>query len=180
MLKLKLQYFGHLMWRLDSLEETLMLVGMGAGGKGDDRGWDGWMASPTRWMWVWVNSRSWWWTGRPGVLQFMFAKSRTRLSLWTELNWEFAQTNVHWVGDAIQPSYLLSPPSLALIFLSIMVFSNELTFSIWTVLRMFSEKEVSKLIFPIFYSQKSLIFGLLPKNMVSKCSHWVGVFNSGG
>ena len=45
--------------------------GLGAGGEGDDRGWDGWMASRTRWTWVWVNSGSWWWTGRPGVLQFM-------------------------------------------------------------------------------------------------------------
>ena len=45
--------------------------GLGAGGEGDDRGWDGWMASPTRWTWVWVNSGSWWWTGRPGVLWFM-------------------------------------------------------------------------------------------------------------
>ena len=45
--------------------------GLGAGGEGDDRGWDGWMASPTRWTWVWVNSRSWWWTGRPGMLWFM-------------------------------------------------------------------------------------------------------------
>ena len=44
---------------------------LGAGGEGDDRGWDGWMASLTRWMWVWVNSGSWWWTGRPGVLRFM-------------------------------------------------------------------------------------------------------------
>ena len=44
---------------------------LGAGGEGDDRGWDGWMASPTQWAWVWVNSGSWWWTGRPGVLQFM-------------------------------------------------------------------------------------------------------------
>ena len=44
--------------------------GLGAGGEGDDRGWDGWMASPTRWTWVWVNSGSCWWTGRPGVLQF--------------------------------------------------------------------------------------------------------------
>ena len=71
MLKLKLQYFGYLMWRVDSLEKTLMLGGIGARRKGDDRGWDGWMASPTRWTWVWVNSGSWWWTGRPGVLQFM-------------------------------------------------------------------------------------------------------------
>ena len=45
--------------------------GLGAGGEGDDRGWDGWMASLTRWTWVWVNSGSWWWTGRPGVLRFM-------------------------------------------------------------------------------------------------------------
>ena len=45
--------------------------GVGEGGEGDDRGWDGWMASPTLWTWVWVNSRSWWWTGRPGVLWFM-------------------------------------------------------------------------------------------------------------
>ena len=70
MLKLKLQYFGHLTRRVDSLEKTLMLWGIGAGGEGDDRGWDGWMASPTQWTWVWVNSRSWWWTGRPGVLRF--------------------------------------------------------------------------------------------------------------
>ena len=42
-----------------------------AGGEGGDRGWDGWMASLTQWTWVWVNSRSWWWTGRPGVLQCM-------------------------------------------------------------------------------------------------------------
>ena len=49
MLKLKLQYFGHLTGRADSLEKTLMLGGIGAGGEGDDRGWDGWMASLTRW-----------------------------------------------------------------------------------------------------------------------------------
>ena len=87
MLKLKLQYFGHLMWRVDSLEKTLMLGGIGAGGEGDDRGWDGWMAPLTRWTWVWVNSGSWWWTGRPGVLQFMGSQSWTWLSDWTELNW---------------------------------------------------------------------------------------------
>ena len=42
-----------------------------AGGEGDDRGWDGWMASPTWWTWVWASSRSWWWIGRPGLLQSM-------------------------------------------------------------------------------------------------------------
>ena len=50
--------------------------GLGAGGEGDDRGWDGWMASPTPWAWVWVNSRSWWWTGRPGVLRSMGSQLR--------------------------------------------------------------------------------------------------------
>jgi len=45
--------------------------GLGARGEGDDRGWDGWMASLTQWTWVWVNSGSWWWTGKPGVLRFM-------------------------------------------------------------------------------------------------------------
>ena len=55
--------------------------GLGAGGEGDDRGWDGWMASSTRWTWVWVNSGSWWWTGRPGGV----AKSWTWLIDWTEL-----------------------------------------------------------------------------------------------
>ena len=56
MLKLKLQYFGHLVWRVDSLEKTLMLERLRAEGEGDNRGWDGWMASPTKWKWVWVNS----------------------------------------------------------------------------------------------------------------------------
>ena len=87
MLKLKLQYFGYLMWRVDSLENwPWCLQGLGAGGEGDDRGYDGWMASPTRWAWVWVNSRSLWWTGRPGVLRFMGSQSWTLLSDWTKLN----------------------------------------------------------------------------------------------
>jgi len=71
MLKLKLQYFGHLMRRTDSLEKTLMLGKIEGGGEGDNRGWDGWMASPMQWTWVWVGSRSWWWTGKPGMLQSM-------------------------------------------------------------------------------------------------------------
>ena len=61
--------------------------GLGAGGEGDDRGWDGWMTSPTQWTWVWVNSGSWWWSGRPGVLQFMESQSQTWLGDWNELNW---------------------------------------------------------------------------------------------
>ena len=60
--------------------------GLGAGREGGDRGWDGWIASPTRCTWVWVNSGSWWWTGRPGVLWFM-GWQRVRHDWVTELNW---------------------------------------------------------------------------------------------
>ena len=56
------------------------------GGKGDNRGWDGWMASPTQWTWVWVISGSWWWTGRPGVLQST-GSQRVRHNWVTGLNW---------------------------------------------------------------------------------------------
>ena len=84
MLKLKLQYFGHLIRRADSFEKTLMLGGIGAGGEGDDRGWDGWMASPTQWTWVCVDFGSWWWTQRPGVLRFM-GSQRVRHDWATEL-----------------------------------------------------------------------------------------------
>ena len=85
MLTLKLQYFGHLMLRTDSFEKTLMLGNIDAGREGDNRGWDGWTASLTRWTRVWVSSRSWWWTGKSGVLQSMGLQSQTWLSNWTEL-----------------------------------------------------------------------------------------------
>ena len=89
MLKLKLQYFDHLRRRIDSLEKSLMLGGIGAGGEGDNRGWDGWMASPTWWTWVWLNYGSWWWTGRPGVLRDSWGHKEsdtTEQPNWTELN----------------------------------------------------------------------------------------------
>ena len=86
MLKLKLQYCGHLMWKADSFEKTLMLGKIEGGGEGDDRGWDGWMASLTQWTWVWVDSGSWWWTGRPGVLRFM-GLQRVRHDWMAELKW---------------------------------------------------------------------------------------------
>ena len=84
MLKLKLQYFGHLMRRVDSLERLWCWEGLGLG-EGDDRGWDGWMASPTRWTWVCVNSGRWWWIGRAGVLRFM-GSQRVGHDWATELN----------------------------------------------------------------------------------------------
>ena len=100
-LKLKLQYFGYLMWRVDSLEKTLMMGGIvGRRRRGrqrmrwlDGRGWAGWMASLTRWTWVRVNSGSWWWTGRPGMLQFLVSQ-RVGHNWVTELIW-----NIHYIHD---------------------------------------------------------------------------------
>ena len=89
MLKLKLQYFEHLMGRIGSLEKTLMLGKLKVGGEGDGRGWDGWMTSLTNWTWIWANSRSWWWTGRPGVLQSMGLQGVGH-NWGRELNWQLA------------------------------------------------------------------------------------------
>ena len=83
MLNLKLQYFGHLMWRVDSLEKTDTGRGWGWEEKGTT---ENEMASPTQWTGVWLNSRSWWWTGRPGVLRFM-GSQRSQHGWATELNW---------------------------------------------------------------------------------------------
>ena len=69
MLKLKLQYSDHLMQRTDSLEKTLMLGKIEGERRRGRQGWDGWMTSSTRWIWVWASSRSWWWTEKPDMLQ---------------------------------------------------------------------------------------------------------------
>ena len=69
-----------------------------AGGEGDDRGWDGWMASLTQWTWVWVDSGTWWGTGRPGVLQFM-GLQRVGHDWATELNLPFIETIQIWLPD---------------------------------------------------------------------------------
>ena len=79
---------AHLMRRVDSLEKTLILGRIGGKRRRVWQGWDGWMTSLTRWTWVWVNSRSWWWTGRPGVLWFMGSQG-VRYDWVTELNWRF-------------------------------------------------------------------------------------------
>ena len=80
---LKLQYFGYVMQRVAHLKRPWCWERLKAGGEGDNRGWDGWIASPTQWTWIWVNSRSWWWAGRPGVLRSMGLQTVN----WAELNW---------------------------------------------------------------------------------------------
>ena len=76
----------HLMWRTDSLEKSLMLGKIEGRREGVNRGWDGWIASPTRWTWIWASSKSWWWTGTPGVLQSM-GSQRVRHDWATKPNW---------------------------------------------------------------------------------------------
>ena len=85
MLKLKLQYFGHLVRRTDSFERPWCWE-LKAGGEGDDRGCDGWMASPTQWTWVWVSCGCRWWTGKSGVLQSIVSK-KVRHDWATEVYW---------------------------------------------------------------------------------------------
>ena len=82
MLKMKLQYFGHLMRTAVSLEKILMLGKIEGRRKGHDRGWDGWLASSTQWTRIWANSRREWRTGKPGMLQSMRSQSLTQLSGW--------------------------------------------------------------------------------------------------
>ena len=85
-LKLKLQYLDTSCEELTPWKRPWCWEGLGAGGEGDNRGWDGWMASLTWWMWIWVNYGSWWWTGRPGVLWFI-GSQRVGHDWATELNW---------------------------------------------------------------------------------------------
>ena len=87
MLKLKLQYFGHLMWRTDSFEKTRMLGKIEGGSRRIDSGWDVWMGSPTQWTGIWASSRSWWWTGKPVVVRSM-GLQRVGHDWATELNWK--------------------------------------------------------------------------------------------
>ena len=115
MLKLKLQYFGH-HEELTHWKRLWWREGLGAKGEEDDRGWDGWMASPTRWTWVWVNSGIWRWTGRPGVLQFM-GWQRVGRDWVTELNWVKKIKDLMEVrsppGDLPDPGIAPMSPALA-------------------------------------------------------------------
>ena len=105
MLKLKIQHFGHLMRRVDSLEKILMLGGIGdrrRRGRQRMRWLDGITNSMT---WIWVNSGSWWWTGRPGVLWHMGSQSLARLSDWTELNWILRVRCVYLLINCVNKMY---------------------------------------------------------------------------
>ena len=111
MLKLKLQYFGHLMQRTDSFEKTLRpwCWERYRAGEGNDRGWDGWMTSLTQWTWVWVNFGSWWWIGRPGVLQSMRSQ-RVGHNWATELNWAEPTSNWAYITKSILHSAVWNIP----------------------------------------------------------------------
>ena len=85
-----------------------------AGGEWEDRGWDGWMASPTLQTWVWVSSRSWWCTGKPGMLQSIWLQSQTWLSDWTELNNESVDcfglyNHFHSIDSSSLRTWYISP-----------------------------------------------------------------------
>ena len=81
MLKQKLQYLGYVMQRADSFEKPWCWERLKAGGEGDNRGWIGWMASPSQWTWVWASSGSWWWTGQSMGFKELDTTEQT------ELNW---------------------------------------------------------------------------------------------
>ena len=99
-----------LVQRTDLLERPRCWERLKAGGKGDDRGWDGWLASPTQWTWIWASSGRWWWTGRPGVLQPW--GRRVGHNWANELNWRRCGSRggeVGW-GDPLScPEHLPSP-----------------------------------------------------------------------
>ena len=106
---LKLKYFGHLMGRTDSLEKTWCWERLKVGGEGDDRGWNGWMASPTQRTWVCVNSGSWRWTERPGMLQSMGSQRvghdwATEWLNWTELELSLKEVHTHNYINILKPN----------------------------------------------------------------------------
>ena len=117
-LMLKLQYLATWCKELTHLKRPWCWERLKAGGEGDNRGWDGWMASPTQWTWVWVSSGSW--TGKPGVLQSM-GSQRVRHNWTTEVNWNW---EMNGCKIFIDPDNCTSKPSLTLV--------SSLHFPIWS------------------------------------------------
>ena len=109
-LMLKLQYFSYLIWRADSLKRPWCWERLKAGGEGDNRGWDGWMASPTLCTWVWASSRSWWWTGKPGMLQSIRSQ-RVRHDWVTALNWTIIEGVLTWLSFTLHLLMQRIPPA---------------------------------------------------------------------
>ena len=95
--KLKLQYFGHLIWRTDSLTKTVMLGGVAGRRRRGRQGWYGYMVSLTQWTWVWTSFRSWWWTGKAGVLHSMESQ-------WVGHDWV---TELNWSENTVKPTAVL-------------------------------------------------------------------------
>ena len=93
MLKLKLQSLATWCEELTHWKRPRCWARLRAGGEGDDRGWDGWIASLTQWTWAWASSGSWWWTGKPGVLQSMGHKE---LDTTERLNWIWLKISIYW------------------------------------------------------------------------------------
>ena len=97
-------YWKDWCWSCEELTHWKILwcwEGLGAGGEGDNRGWDGWMPSPALWTQVWVNSGSWWWTGRPGVLWFMRSQ-RVGHGWVAELNWWSGNYHHVYLGNILK------------------------------------------------------------------------------
>ena len=104
--------------------------GLGAGDEGDDWGWDGWMASRTRWTRVWVNSGSWWWTGRPGMLRFM-GSQRVGHDWATELNW--TDTGINPIESWCLTLFICCWISILLSFASTLMRELGLQFSVLVI-----------------------------------------------
>ena len=109
MLKLKLQYLATFWEELTPWKRPWCWERLRAG-EGDNRGWDGWMASPTQWRWIGVNSRSWWWTRRPGIMHSMWSQ-RVGHDWLTELSWTALQWFVGFCHTTAWINYNVSAPS---------------------------------------------------------------------
>ena len=153
MLKLKLQHFGHLIQRTDSLERPWCWERLKVGGEGNGRGWDGCMASPTRWTWLWASSGSWRWTGKHGVLQSMGSQI-------AEHNWATELKDSLYIWDSRPLSDIwfenISSHSVSCLF-TFLIVSFE---SAWV----FNFKEV-QFIYLFFLS--CLCFGVISKDALS-------------
>ena len=108
MLKLKLQYFGQLIRRADSLEETLILGKFEGSRRRGYRGWDGWMTSLTWWTWVWANCGRWWRTWKPGALQSMGSRRVELGHIWLNNNHKEITETMYFLPSYLQ-SYTLKP-----------------------------------------------------------------------